>query len=266
MKITIITSNKSRHNYLINQLSKIATELYIIQECDTIFPGKLKGYYNSSKISEKYFKKVLHSQNKIFGSQHVILGNKGSFLSLKKGDLNKCSLLFLKDFLNSDYYVVFGSSFLKGPLVNFLVKKKALNIHMGISPFYRGADCNFWALNDNNYHLVGATIHLLSKGLDNGPILYHAVSERNSNLFDYSMLSVKSAILSIKEYIHSKKILKIKPTKVKKNLLLKYTNSKNFNDNVIEEFFKKKIIYKKMNLKILKDPFILKKKKFFTDN
>ena len=75
-----VSSTLSKH------LSKIATELYIIQECDTIFPGKLKGYYNSSKISEKYFKKVLHSQNKIFGSQHVILGNKGSFLSLKKGD------------------------------------------------------------------------------------------------------------------------------------------------------------------------------------
>ena len=48
---------------------------------------------------------------------------------------------------------------------------------MGISPYYRGTDCNFWAMYDNNPHLVGSTIHLLTKGLDSGPILYHALSK-----------------------------------------------------------------------------------------
>ena len=33
---------------------------------------------------------------------------------------------------------------------------------MGVSPYYRGCDCNFWALYDNNPHLVGATIHICS--------------------------------------------------------------------------------------------------------
>ena len=32
MKITIFTSNKDRHNYLINELLKISTEIFIIQE------------------------------------------------------------------------------------------------------------------------------------------------------------------------------------------------------------------------------------------
>ena len=51
-------------------------------------------------------------------------------------------------------------------LINFLIKKKTINIHMGISPYYRGSDCNFWAMYDNNLHLVGGTVHLISKGLD----------------------------------------------------------------------------------------------------
>ena len=61
------------------------------------------------------------------------------------------------------------------------IKNKTLNIHMGISPYYRGTDCNFWALYDNNPHLVGATIHLLSKGLDSGAMLYHALSQIKNN-------------------------------------------------------------------------------------
>ena len=39
MKISLFTSNKSRHNYLINLLADIAEELYVVQETNTIFPG-----------------------------------------------------------------------------------------------------------------------------------------------------------------------------------------------------------------------------------
>ena len=40
MKITIFTSNHTRHNYLCNQLSEIADEIFIIQEAETLFVGK----------------------------------------------------------------------------------------------------------------------------------------------------------------------------------------------------------------------------------
>ena len=41
---------------------------------------------------------------------------------------------------------------------------------MGISPYYRGADCNYWAIKDN-INLVGSTIHYLSEDLDGGKII-----------------------------------------------------------------------------------------------
>ena len=172
MKITLLTSNKNRHNYLINLLSKISDELFVVQECGTIFPGAISDHYPESKIMSNYFRKVNDAQLKLFGNSYVNNSEKNiKILPMLSGDLNKCSLTFLADFLKSDIYVVFGSSYIKGELVNYLVKQKTINIHMGVSPYYRGTDCNFWALYDNNPHLVGATIHMLSKGLDNGPIL-----------------------------------------------------------------------------------------------
>ena len=78
--------------------------------------------------------------------------------------------LQLQAALSSDIYIVFGASFIKGWLVDFLIKNKAINIHMGLSPYYRGSSCNFWAMYDNNPNYVGATIHYLSKGLDSGEI------------------------------------------------------------------------------------------------
>ena len=56
MKITIITSNKNRHNYFINELNKISSELFVIQECREMIslPENTKNKINI----KKYFNKV----------------------------------------------------------------------------------------------------------------------------------------------------------------------------------------------------------------
>ena len=41
---------------------------------------------------------------------------------------------------------------------------------MGVSPFYRGSSCTFWAAGDKIYEYVGGIIHFY-QGLDNGPPL-----------------------------------------------------------------------------------------------
>ena len=194
MKITLFTSNNLRHNYLVNLLSQNCDELFVVQESKTVFTGINPGRYPVSKIIQNYFESVKIAQNKIFPNSGIVdLNNKCKVLPLAFDDLNKCTLKFLSPFLKSDLFIIFGSSYIKGELVDFLIKKKALNIHMGVSPYYKGTDCNFWALFDDNPHLVGSTIHLLSKGLDNGDILYHAMSNIKTNAFDYTMSTVKSA-------------------------------------------------------------------------
>ena len=258
MKITLFTSNKNRHNYLINLLSKYSEELFVIQECGTIFPGIIPGHYPVTEIMKKYFVNVNKAQNKLFGNSYVNNLKKNiKILPILMGDLNKCSLDYLSDFLKSDIYVVFGSSYIKGELVEFLVKKKTINIHMGVSPYYRGCDCNFWALYDNNPHLVGATIHMLTKGLDGGPILYHAMSNFKNNPFEYTMSTVKSAFHSIVERINDETIFNIKPLIQKKSLEIKYTKKSDFTEDIVNKYFNKKINLnlKHFDLSSLKNPY-----------
>ena len=71
MKITLLTSNKNRHNYLINLLSGVSDELYVIQECDTIFPGIVSGHYQVSPTMKKYFENVNNAQFLLFGNSYV---------------------------------------------------------------------------------------------------------------------------------------------------------------------------------------------------
>ena len=144
--------------------------------------------------------------------------------------------------------------------MDFLVKQKAINIHAGVSPYYRGTDCNFWALYDDNPHLVGSTIHLLSKGSDSGPMLYHAMSDIKIDPFEYTMSTVKSAFNSISERIKNKSIFEMKPVIQNKDNEIRYSKKIEFNEEIVKNYFKREINLnsKAFDNSLLKEPFFLK--------
>ena len=109
---------------------------------------------------------------------------------------------------------------------------------MGISPYYRGSSCNFWATFEENYHLVGATIHLLSKGLDSGEILYHCLPSTNNcnNCFEFTMQSVEVAHDSLINNIKSKKIYEFKAHQQNPDKEIRYSKNIEFTDEVAKSF------------------------------
>ena len=71
-----------------------------------------------------------------------------------------------------DTLAVFGTSILKEPLLATF-SGRIVNIHLGVSPYYRGSGTNFWALHNEDLHLVGSTIHYIDAGVDTGEIICH---------------------------------------------------------------------------------------------
>ncbi len=238
--ITVFTSNQPRHLGLVIELSKIYDKVFAIIECNTVKPGEVKDFFDKSEIMKTYFSNVMKAEREIFGEISFIPQNV-SPLILKMGDLNKINIDILGPALNSDSFVVFGSSYIKGELIDMLVKKKCLNIHMGVSPFYRGSSCNFWALYDENFQYVGATVHLLSKGLDSGDMLFHCLPSFEPDPFNYTMKSVKSAHIGLVKRLKDKTIFKLNPIKQNKKFEISYTKNSDFNNEVASRFLDKKI-------------------------
>lgn len=65
-----------------------------------------------------------------------------------------------------------------------IIRKKVLslaptfiNIHVGITPRYRGVHGGFWAIVEENFDNIGTTIHLIDEGVDTGDILYQDTIE-----------------------------------------------------------------------------------------
>ena len=78
--------------------------------------------------------------------------------------------------MEPDVVLVFGT----GLLHQFLIDSfpgRILNIHLGLSPYYRGAGTNFWPLVNREPEYCGATIHFLDAGVDSGPVIAHVRPE-----------------------------------------------------------------------------------------
>lgn len=249
MKITVFTSNQPRHINLVNLISEFAEETYAVLESNTLFPGLIQDFYNSSPTMEEYMMRVRTAEANLFGKSKFT-SPKVKALIIKSGDLNHLTREHLREALQSEFYIVFGSSFIKGWLVDHLIEQRALNIHMGLSPYYRGSSCNFWAMFDSLPNYVGATVHFLSKGLDSGPVIFHSVPEfKNEEPFAFSMSAVKKVQEDLIRYIRTLKQLEPNPTHQDKALQIRYTRNSDFTDKIAREFLDKKLT--SQNLEVL---------------
>lgn len=71
--------------------------------------------------------------------------------------------------LAPDFIVIYGTGIIPDSVLS-QAKKKAFNMHTGISPYYRGAACAFWPIHEGEPEMVGATIHECTSAVDGGEI------------------------------------------------------------------------------------------------
>jgi folate-dependent phosphoribosylglycinamide formyltransferase PurN len=75
-----------------------------------------------------------------------------------------------------------------------------INMHVGITPWYRGSHGGYWALYNNDVENFGTTIHLIDIGVDTGAILKQAFVKptKEDNFTTYPVLQVAEGIKGMK--------------------------------------------------------------------
>ena len=232
MRITVFTSNQPRHIALIARLAEFSS-VYAVQECTTLFPGECEGFYKKSPVMQRYFREVLRAQHEVFGSCRFLPKGVRS-MPMALGDVSKLPLHAFGPALDADHVVVFGASYIKGPLIDTLIEMNAINIHMGISPEYRGANCNFWAQYDGHPELVGGTIHYLTKGLDSGPVLMKAFPVDHADPFVHGMYAVHATQCRLASMLEAGIVPP--PVPQDKSLEIRNARYEDFTDEVAEEY------------------------------
>jgi folate-dependent phosphoribosylglycinamide formyltransferase PurN len=104
--------------------------------------------------------------------------------------------------LKPDVVVVSGTRILSKRTLRS-IPAPFINIHMGISPAFRGVHGAYWALSMGRPELAGTTIHFVDAGIDTGPILKQAtfaVTPRDS-FATYPYLHLAAGIPLLKQAI-----------------------------------------------------------------
>jgi hypothetical protein len=107
----------------------------------------------------------------------------------------------IKD-LQTDLVIVNGTRVISAGVLQ-LIKSPIINVHVGITPLYRGVHGAYWALVNKDKNNCGVTIHAIDSGIDTGGILKqeNITPARNDNFITYPYLQFYKAILLVKAVI-----------------------------------------------------------------
>ncbi len=118
---------------------------------------------------------------------------------------------------NPDLILVNGTRILNSRIIES-VKVPFINIHVGITPTYRGVHGGYWALANNDIENCGVTIHFIDKGIDTGEIISQEKININSldNFITYPIHQYGIGITLFREALkkikNGEEIIRIKAT------------------------------------------------------
>ena len=143
--ITLITGNHPRHIYFGNQISKILkVENWVLEKRENFFTGG-KQKNTLSKLENLHFKKRVKAELKFFGNTKNISNNVKNIIEIKKEELNNGSLKKKLKKSKNINLISYGCHKIENNLLNLFELNK-INIHGGLSPWYRGVITHFWPI------------------------------------------------------------------------------------------------------------------------
>lgn len=104
--------------------------------------------------------------------------------------------------IQPDVVIVTGTRIISGRIID-CIPAKFVNIHVGITPLYRGVHGAYWALVENSKKACGVTVHLIDTVIDTGKILGQGTIEptKKDNFATYELYQIDVGIPLLKKSI-----------------------------------------------------------------
>lgn len=255
-KIIILTSSDIRHQcfrFFLSNQKGIKVLKSFSETGNPIFKRKSeKNFNNIHHLLKRHAFQRRQMEMDIFGLYIKSTIDKSNNIDCENGFSSSIKFLKIAKKLKPDLIVVYGSSIIRGEILN-IFKNKIINVHLGLSPYYRGSGTNYFPFVNNEPEYSGATFMYLDKTIDNGEIIhqirsriftgdsFHQIGNRLiSDMFGvYSQIILNFSKIKKKRMNLSKKGLFYKRKDFTLSSLLKL--KKNFSDNIIEKYLNNKI-------------------------
>lgn len=239
LKIVLLTSNAIRHKFVANSLKKDNDVLVISESRKSTVTSNDN---DSNSIINEHFNQRTSTEKEVFANNDDF---QAEFVSLDYGQVNTPEIFERIKLFDPCLMIAFGSSIIKEPLLSLLPKGHFLNVHLGISPYYRGSGTNFWPFVNNELEYVGSTILHIDPGIDTGDIVTHVIPEieLGDDVHTLGCKVIQESVITLQKIIHIVKEGKQLP-RTKQWIVdnEKYYKNKDFNESILLKY--------KENLKI----------------
>jgi phosphoribosylglycinamide formyltransferase 1 len=111
------------------------------------------------------------SEQDFFSAFVALAPDRSAPTFIAKGEINEPKHAEEISALHPDLLACYGSSLIRGPLLSRF-EGRFVNIHLGLSPYYRGSGTNFWPLVRGEPEFVGATFMHIDAGIDTGKVIH----------------------------------------------------------------------------------------------
>lgn len=167
-RVLLLTGNARRHRYVASVLAASVNLIGIVTEKkrDPVDPTALMSLCEKN-IIDQHLKERNLAEEKLLGKCDFPNIER---LDLPEGDANSITAFDWVQDRRPEMVLLYGTSIIRPPLLS-VYEGRMINMHLGLSPYYRGAGTNFWPLVDGNPACIGATIHLAVEKVDAGSVL-----------------------------------------------------------------------------------------------
>lgn len=183
LSVMVLCGRSPRHLYVANRLCGAGNVVAIVQEAGSHWTVKkvfkllrpdnfLRKVWRWLRDRKRY---VGGGESKFFFGDVMPKLDRPDLVTLVP-HINDLQVVELADRLKPDVIAVFGTSLIRGELLN-RGRLGVINLHGGLSPEYRGADCTFWALYNGEPEKIGCTLHFIDAGIDTGKLIAHVCPE-----------------------------------------------------------------------------------------
>ena len=173
-KIIILTGSELRHTFFRKFLGLFGGIKVMASYCEGL---ERSAHSITEKDTGNNVLRLQHlavreqSEKEFFG---LFIDNTEDFSNpvfLPKGDINNSEYAQAIIDAKPDLLIAYGCSLIREPLLSAF-KGRFLNVHLGLSPYYRGSGTNYWPLVNAEPEYVGATFMYIDAGIDTGEIIH----------------------------------------------------------------------------------------------
>jgi methionyl-tRNA formyltransferase len=171
MRIVLLTSDNLRHKAIANSLAKkLELQLVITERKSPAITDTSSFSKEDAEFIKQHFQQRKNTEEKFFG-QFKNFPGKAKIIKVAHGQINSWPVLTEIEKTQPDYIILFGTSIIKEQLLS-RYPGRIINLHLGLSPYYRGSATNLFPFYYGEPECIGGTIHLATAEVDKGEILY----------------------------------------------------------------------------------------------